>query len=124
MTTRTISVKDIYKLFPNNYNKTVDAVKLIKVELLLEINFETFGQVQYTDQNGRLWIKEFQGKSWSIEFLVKEPMETKFSVFMNNLYLQKGGNLRLIKKVDNEIFNQMEFELSGDKLFEGWFKLS
>jgi len=124
MTTRTISVKDIYKLFPNNNNKTVDAVKLIKVELLLEINFETFGQVQYTDQNGRLWIKEFQGKSWSIEFLVKEPMETKFSVFMNNLYLQKGGNLRLIKKIDNEIFNQMEFELSGDKLFEGWFKLS
>jgi len=51
-------------------------------------------------------------------------METKFSVFMNNLYLQKGGNVRLIKKIDNEIFNQMEFELSGDKLFEGWFKLS
>ena len=102
----------------------MEDVKLVKVELIVEVNFETFGQVQYTDQNGRLWIKEFQGNSWFIEFLRKEPMETKFSVFINNLYLQEGRQVRLIKKIDNEIISQMDFELSSDKLFEGWFKLS
>jgi hypothetical protein len=31
--------------------------------------------------------------------------------------------LTLIKKINNEIIDQAEFQLSGDKLFEGWFKL-
>jgi hypothetical protein len=37
--------------------------------------------------------------------------------------LQKGSYVTLIKKVDNEIIDQAEFQLSGEKLFEGWFKL-
>jgi hypothetical protein len=28
-----------------------------------------------------------------------------------------------MKKIDNEIIDQAEFQLSGEKLFEGWFKL-
>ena len=27
------------------------------------------------------------------------------------------------KKIDDEVVDQKEFQLSGDKLFEGWFKL-
>jgi len=121
MASRTISVKDIYNLFPNN--RIMDTLPLIKVELIVEISFETFGQVQYKDENGRPWIKEFSGSKWAKELYFRELREVSFSVFVNNQYLQKGRSLNLIKKIDNEIIEQAEFQLSGDKLFEGWFKL-
>jgi phage pi2 protein 07 len=35
---------------------------VIKVELSVEVSFETFGQVYYTDENGRSWIKEAQAQ--------------------------------------------------------------
>ena len=114
-------MKDIYNLFPNN--RIMDTLPLIKVELIVEISFETFGQVQYTDENGRPFIIEFVGNRWSKEIFLKQPKEIKFSVFVNNHLLQKGTNLKLIKKVDNEIIGQAVYKLSGDKLFEGWFKL-
>ena len=121
MTSRTISVKDIYNLFPNN--RIMDTIPLIKVELIVEISFETFGQVQYTDENGRPFIKEYVGNRWSKEIFLEQPKEIKFSTFVNNQFLQRGRHLKLIKKVDNEVVDQKEFQLSGDKLFEGWFKL-
>ena len=121
MSRRTISVKDIYNLFPNNRIK--DTIPLIKVELIVEISFETFGQVQFTDENGRPFIKEYVGNRWSKEIFLKQPKEIKFSVFVNNQFLQKGRYITLIKKIDDEVVDQKEFQLSGDKLFEGWFKL-
>ena len=121
MSPRTISVKDIYNLFPNN--RIMDTIPLIKVELIVEISFETFGQVQYTDENRRPFIKEYVGNRWSKEIFLKQPKEIKFSVFVNNQFLQKGRYITLIKKIDDEVADQKEFQLSGDKLFEGWFKL-
>ena len=121
MASKTISVKDIYNLFPNN--RIMDTIPLIKVELIVEISFETFGQVQYTDENGRPFIKEYVGNRWSKEIFLKQPKEIKFSVFVNNQFLQKERHLKLIKKVDDEVVDQKEFQLFGDKLFEGWFKL-
>jgi hypothetical protein len=121
MASRTISVKDIFKLIPNN--RIMDMIPLIKVELIVEINFETFGQVQFTDENGRPFIKEYVGNRWSKEIFLKQPKEIKFSVFVNNQFLQKGRYITLIKKIDDEVVDQKEFQLSGDKLFEGWFKL-
>jgi len=121
MAPRTISFKDIFKLIPNN--RIMDMIPLIKVELIVEISFETFGQVQYKDENGRPWIKEFNGSKWAKELHFRELGEVSFSVFVNNQYLKEGRRLKLIKKVDNEIIDQAEFQLSGDKLFEGWFKL-
>jgi hypothetical protein len=121
MASRTISVKDIYNLFPNN--RIMDTLPFIKVELIIEINFETFGQVQYKDENGRPWIKEFSGSKWVKELHFRELVEVSFSVFVNNQYLKEGRHLKLIKKVDYEIIDQAEFQLSGEKLFEGWFKL-
>ena len=121
MASRTISVKDIYNLFPNN--RIMDTLPLIKVELIVEISFETFGQVQYKDENGRPWIKEFSGSKWLKELYFRELGEVSFSVFVNNQYLKEGRHLKLIKKVDDEVVDQKEFQLSGDKLFEGWFKL-
>jgi len=118
---RTISIKDIFKIFPNN--RLIENIPLAKVELILEINFETFGQVQYTDENGRIWIREFVGSRWSKEIHVDQSKEIKFSVFVYNQFLQKGRYVRMIKKIDNEVIDQKEFQLTGDKLFEGWFKL-
>ena len=120
MASRTISVKDIYNLFPNN--RIMDTLPLIKVELIIEISFETFGQVQYTDENGRPWIKEFVGNKWVKEIFLKQPREIKFSVFANNQFLQKGIYVTLIKKIDDEVVDKKDFQLSGDKLFEGFFE--
>jgi hypothetical protein len=118
---RTISIKDIYKIFPNN--RLIENIPLAKVELILEINFETFGQVQFTDENGRIWIREFVGSRWSKEIHLEQSKKIKFSVFVHNQFLQKGRQLTLIKKIDNVLVDQKEFQLTGDKLFEGWFKL-
>jgi hypothetical protein len=96
---------------------------MIKVELILEVNFETFGQVRFKDENGRPRIIEFKGSKWGKELYFRELGDVSFNVFINNQYLQKGRSLNLIKKIDNEIIEQAEFQLSGDKLFEGWFKL-
>ena len=116
-----ISLKDIFNLFPNN--RKMDTVPLTKVELILELNFETFGQVQYIDENCRPWIKEFSGSKWAKELYFRELAELSFSVFINNQYLQKGRSLTLTQKIDNDIIHQKDFQLSGDKIFEGWFKL-
>ncbi len=121
MSPKTILLKDISKLIPNNRVKNM--IRLIKVELIVEISFETFGQVKYTDENGRPWIKEFVGNRWLKEILLKQPKEIKLSVFVNNQFLEKGRYVTLIKKIDDEVVDQKEFQLSGDKLFEGWFKL-
>jgi len=102
----------------------MDTIPLTKVELILELNFETFGQVQYNDENGRPWIKEFRGSKWSKELHFRELGEVNFSVFINNQYLHKGRILTLIKKIDNDVFDQKEFRLNGNKIFEGWFKLN
>jgi hypothetical protein len=118
---RIISLKDFFKLFPGN--RMMDTLPLIKVELIVDINFETFGQVQFTDDNGRPWIKEFVGNSWSKEIYLRQHKEILFRVFVNNTFLQKGRKVTLIKKIDNEVVDQKDFELSSDKLFEGWFRL-
>ena len=118
---KSISLKDIFKLIP--YKRINDLTPLIKVELILEVNFETFGQVRFKDENGRPRIIEFKGSKWVKELYFRELGEVSFSVFINNQYLQKGRSLILIKKIDNEIIEQAEFHLCGYKLYEGWFKL-
>ena len=121
MSTQIFSDNDTYNLFLND--KIMDTQPLIKMELIVEISFETFGQVQYTDENGGKWIKEFSGKRWSKEILLKHHNEIEFCVFVNNQFLQKGGFVTLIKKINKKVLAQNEFQLSSDKLFDGWFKL-
>ena len=115
-----ISVKHIYKIFPNN--KMMDNIPLIKVSLIVEVNFETFGQVWFTDENGRSWIKEFRGRKWEREILMKDNRNVGFSVFINNQYQQKERVLTLTKMKDDDIVDQKVFNIDGEKLFDGWFK--
>jgi len=70
-----------------------------------------------------LGLKNLLVKRWIKEIFLKQLTEIKFSVFINNQFLQKGRYVTLIKKIDDEVVDQKEFQLSGDKLFEGWFKL-
>ena len=117
----TISLKNIFKLFPRS--RIMDANVLIKVELILEVSFETFGQVRFKDENGRPRIIEFKGSKWVKELYFRELRDVGFSVFINNQYLKKEKFIKLIKKIDDKIVHQIEYQLSGNKLFEGWFKL-
>ena len=101
--------------------KKTDATILMKHELIIELDFESFGQIRYIDENGRPWINEFFGNFWSKEFFVKQKQEINCSVFVNNQYLQKGRKLKLIQKINNEIIGQKEFSLSSEKVYSGWF---
>ncbi len=115
-----ISIKDILKFIRNK--GVIDTSPLIKVELILEVSFETFGQVQYKDENGRPWIKEFNGSKWEQVLFFKELIDVEFSVFINNRFLLNAESLTLIKKIDNEITEQTKYQINNDKLYEGWFK--
>jgi len=121
MSLNKISVRDIYKIFPNN--SIMDTIPLIKVELIVEVSFETFGQVWFTDENSRPWIKEFRGKLWTKLLFIKDNRNLGFSVFINNQFQAKQQMLTLKKIVNDELVDQKIFGIEGDKLFEGWFKL-
>lgn len=101
----------------------MDTIPLIKVDLIVEISFETFGQVKYIDENGRPWIKEFVGDKWSKEFFLRQLKEIKFSVFVNNQFLRKGEYVNLIMKIHDQVSDQKKIYLNGVDLFEGWFRL-
>ena len=85
--------------------------------------FETFGQVWYTDENGRPWIKEFRGNAWAKELLMKDDRSIGFSVFINNQFLEAGRYVTLTKKIDNLLVDQKVFMIDKEKIFDGWFKM-
>ena len=89
MVLRSISLKDIFKLIP--YKRINDLIPMIKVELILEVNFETFGQVRFKDENGRPRIIEFKGSKWVKELYFRELGDVSFNVFVNNQYLHLRG---------------------------------
>ena len=114
-------LKSLKQLFPNIWK--MENLTLIKVELIVEISFKTFGQLKYTDENERLWIKEFVGDGWSKQIFLKQQKKIKFSVFVNNQFLRKGEYINLIMKMHDEVVDQKKIYLNGVDLFEGWFRL-
>jgi len=97
---------------------------LFKVELIAEINFETFGQILYNDANGHPCIEEFQGNRWSKKIFITDINKIKFRLFVYNQYLKQGRYLFLIKKIDDVIVDQLEFQVNENKLYDGWFELN
>lgn len=95
-----------------------------KIELLVEVSFETFVQVSYTDATGKYRIKAFLGKNWSTDILLFEEREVMFSVFVNNYLLKKNQYIIMTKKVNDEMSASQKIELSHTQLYEGWFRLS
>ena len=70
-----------------------------------------------------LGLKNLKDQKWVKELYFRELRDVGFSVFINNQYLKKEKFIKLIKKIDDKIVHQIEYQLSGNKLFEGWFKL-
>lgn len=95
-----------------------------KIELLVEVSFETFVQVSYTDATGKYRINAFLGKNWSTDILLFEEREVMFSVFVNNHLLKKNQYIIMTKKVNDEMSASQKIELSNTQLYEGWFRLS
>lgn len=94
-----------------------------KIELMVEVSFETFVQVCFTDATGKYRIRTFTGKKWSTEIFLYEEREVMFSVFVNNDLQKKAQNIIMIKKVNDEITARQKIDLSHTLLYEGWFKL-
>jgi len=115
-------IKDIRHLFYLKQN--IIQQPLQKIELVVEVSFETFVQVCFTDATGKYRIKAFTGKNWSTEILLFEEREIMFSVFVNNHLLKKDQNIILTKKINDEISARQKIELSNTQLYEGWFRLN
>ncbi len=121
MNLKPFSLINLFKTSSHNLNKHDP---FIKVELSISISFETYIQVSFLDEDRRPRIKEFYGKEWSKELIVKEGQNIRFSVFINNQHLKLNERLILIKKINGEISEQKEFLIKGENQFEGWFQLN
>ena len=105
-------------------NKENELANCKRVEFIVEVSFETFGQVQYKDEAGRPWVVEFTGTKWEKALFVLDDQCLSFSVFIHNQKLLKDQTITLKLMMDDKILNYKIFQLIGDNVFEGWFKLS
>jgi endoglucanase Acf2 len=95
-----------------------------KIELIVEVSFETFVQVCFTDAKGKYRIRTFTGKNWSTEILLYEEREVMFSVFVNNHLLKKEQTIVMIKKMNDAVVGKKRIELGDTEQYEGWFRIS
>jgi len=79
--------------------------------------------VQYKDESGRHWVVEFTGTKWEKALFVMDEQCLSFSVFIHNQKLLKDQTISLKLMMDDKILNYKIFQLIGDNVFEGWFKL-
>ena len=118
--------KDLYKYFLDKLVGYESRVihPTIEVELLVEVSFDTFVQVCYSDENGRYRIKEFTGVRWTKKIMLPEIREIEFKVFVNNSFLKKDQWVLLRKTVNSDEVTQVKFYLDNSSLYEGWFRLT
>jgi endoglucanase Acf2 len=109
-----------YRLF---FDEKARRQPVQKIELIVEVSFEAFVQICFTDASGKYRIRTFNGKKWSTEILLYEEREVMFSVFVNNDLQKKDQNIVMIRKVNDEITARQKIDLSHTLLYEGWFKL-
>jgi hypothetical protein len=95
----------------------------IIVELTVELSFETFCQVSYTNEKGDYCIREFSGKFWSKKIHVSIERELLFSVFVNNHLLLKNQTLVITKLVDDKVVSQQKILIDATSPYSGWYKL-
>jgi hypothetical protein len=121
MVNKTVSVKNIFNIFPNNNKKNSD--QFYKIELIVAISFNTFGQISYSDENNRPWIKEFVGNSWNIVMNSNKMLIPNLGVFLQNQLLLQNQSVMLTRKINNNIDCEQRFIIKGEDIFEGWFKI-
>ena len=121
MVNKTVSVKNIFNIFPNNNKKNSD--QFYKIKLIVAISFNTFGQISYSDENNRPWIKEFVGNSWNIVMNSNKMLIPNLGVFLQNQLLLQNQSVMLTRKINNNIDCEQRFIIKGEDIFEGWFKI-
>ena len=87
------NLSDFFRFYKKNKENDLSNCK--KVELIVEVSFETFGQVQYKDEAGRSWIKEFDGTKWEQELSISDERGVSFSVFLHNQKLVQEQTVTL-----------------------------
>lgn len=121
MVSKTISVKNIFEIFPNNSKLKSD--QFYEIELIVTISFNTYGQISYSDENNRPWIKEFTGNSWNIVLNSNKMFLPNLGVFLQNQLLLQNQTAVLTRKINNNIDCEKLFIIKGEDIFEGWFKI-
>jgi hypothetical protein len=121
------SFRNILTELPNIINNIRNTNKIIepKIDITysIQISFYTNGQIRYLDENERPKIIEFNGNSWSINFLQYKKNKTSLSTFLNNTSLKKDQVVTLTMQINGEIISQKSFNILGENAYEGWFKL-
>ena len=112
---------DFFRFYKKHKDNDLSNCK--RVEFIVEVSFETFGQVQYKDEAGRPWVVEFTGTKWEKALFVVEDQYLSFSVFIHNQKLLKDQTITLKLMIEDKVLNYKVFKLIGDNVFEGWFKL-
>ena len=121
MVNKTVSLKKIFDIFPNNSKIKSDL--FYKIELIVTISFDTFGQISYSDENNRPWIKEFKGNSWNIVLNSNKMLIPNLGVFLQNQLLLQNQSVVLTRKINTNIECEKRFAIKGEDIFEGWFKI-
>jgi hypothetical protein len=106
------------------FKETIRKPPMQRVELIVEVSFDTFVQVSFTDGAGKYRIKDFTGKYWKTDILLYEEREVLFSVFVNNHLLKKDQYILMTRKVNDEITGKQKIDLSNSLTYEGWFRLN
>ena len=121
------SFKNLLIELPNIINNIRNSNKIIepKIEITysIQISYYTNGQIRYLNENERPKIVEFNGNSWSINFLQYKKNKTSLSTFLNNTSLKKDQVVTLTMQINGEIISQKSFNILGENAYEGWFKL-
>ena len=121
------SFRNILIDLPNIINNIKNTNKIIepKIDITysIQISFYTNGQIRYLNENERPTIIEFNGNSWSINFLQYKKNKTSLSTFLNNTSLKKDQVVTLTMQINGEIISQKSFNILGENAYEGWFKL-
>lgn len=117
--------KDLYTYILNKLigYKQIVIHPTIRVELLVEVSFDTFVQVCYTDETGKYRINEFSGLHWKKVLLLSENQEIVFKVFVNNNFLKSDQWVLLRKIINNVEVIETKFYLDNNLSYEGWFRL-
>lgn len=121
-----MNLKDLYTHIVNKLigYKHIINQPTIKVELLVEVSFNTFVQVCYTDETGRYRINEFTGLNWKKVLLFSENKELLFKVFVNNHFLKSDQWVLLRKTTNDDEVIESKFYLNNNLLYEGWFQIT
>lgn len=96
-----------------------------RIQLLVELSFETSAQVAFNESDGRLRIKRFRGTLWQTEFTqvlqATQPIELR--TFIYTPHLNKAESVLVSILVDGETACSERFPIPPEADYAGWFRV-